>query len=121
MLEVTERNKIKYQAPASGGPSQPVDKWAAFVNDIYANARNLAVAGQRRTVNHGTVQRTWPDATYGDNWSDSLTCTIFVLFSDLDESRHFFNSGSSIDVTTTRSGGSSTNQNASWTSILNAA
>ena len=121
MLEVTERKKIRYQAPAASGNAMPVDKWASFVNTIYATARNLAVTGQRRTVNHGTVQRTWPDPTYGDNWSDSLTCTIYVLFSNLDESRYFFNSGSSIDITTTRSGGSSTNQNASWTSILNTA
>jgi len=121
MLEVTERKKIRYQAPASGGPSMPVDKWGAFVNSIYSNARNLAVAGQRRTVNHGSSSLTWPNATYGDNWSDSVICSVFVLFSSLDDSRHFFNSGSSIDITSTRTGGSVTNQNTSWTSILNSA
>jgi hypothetical protein len=122
MLEVTERKKIRYMDPTSSTtPTMPVDKWGAFVNTIYANARNLAVAGQRRTVNHGSSFATWPNATYGDNWSDSVICIVQVQFSDLDESRHFFNSGSSIDITSTRTGGSSTNQNASWTSILTSA
>jgi hypothetical protein len=116
---VTQSNVITYQSPASTvSNTVPVDKWASFVNTIYSNARNLAVAGQRRTVNHGTQSHVWPSATYGDDWSDAVTCTITVTFPSTDAARYFFNSGSSVDITSTRSGGTSNNQNTSWTNIL---
>lgn len=53
------------------------------------------------------------------SWNSSLTCTVRVNFDDTDHCRYFFNSGSRIRFSSSRSGGTSTDQNSNWTSLLN--
>jgi len=122
--QVTVSDKIRYQSPAQVvSNTVPNEKWEAFVGSIETNRRTLAVDGQRRSVNHGVSSESWISAasTYGPHWSDEVTCVINVEFTSEEAARYFFNSGSSIDIRTERTGGSSTNHNASWTSVLNAA
>jgi len=45
-------------------------------------------------------------------------CTITVNFNTADQARHFFNSGGKIRFSSTRTGGSITTQNTSWTNLL---
>jgi hypothetical protein len=99
---------------------EPIDWWANVVTSIDNNRRSLAVSGQRQTINHGTVQESWP-GVYGAEWTDALYTTVTVSFTTSENARHFFNAGGSIDFTSSRSGGSSTNQNTSWTSLLSTA
>jgi hypothetical protein len=98
----------------------PINYWLTITNSIVTNKGSAAVSGQRRTVNHGTESETWPGAL-GTNWSDALYATVTVEFTNSEFARYFFNAGGSIDFTSTRTGGSSTNQNASWTSLLSTA
>lgn len=98
----------------------PINYWASVVNSIELNRLAPAVVGQRRTVNHGTVQETWP-GPYGSEWTDALYATITVEFTNSEQARYFFNSGGSIDITSSRTGGSSTTQNTSWASLLSTA
>ena len=106
---------IRYSAT-----DEPIDYWQSVATGIVTNARNLAVAGQRITVNHGTVTEDWP-GPYGTNWSDALYATVIVTWTSAENARHFFNAGGSIDITSSRAGGSSNNQNTSWTSLLSTA
>lgn len=52
-------------------------------------------------------------------WTTSLSSTVTVTFASADAARYFFNSGSKIRFTSTRSGGSSSPQNAAWSALLN--
>ena len=58
---------------------------------------------------------------YTSNWNSlaSLTCTM--TFNNANDARYFFNSGGNVKITTSRSGGSATLQNQSWTDLLNEA
>ena len=98
----------------------PINYWATIANSIVADRLDPAVAGQRQTVNHGTEQQTWP-GPLGSEWTDALYATVTVEFTNSEQARYFFNAGGSIDFTSTRTGGSSTNQNTSWTSLLSTA
>ena len=101
--------KIKYNLTDA-----PINYWNNLANTIVANKKNLAVAGQRRTVNHGTVNLT-------TTWDTELNCIITVGFTTAEAARFFFNSGGSFQFQSARTGGSGTNQNASWTTLLSTA
>lgn len=115
VIAKTARDKIKYSTT-----TEPIVYWQTVANDIVSVARQAAIATRRRTVNHGTTNSTWP-GPYGATWNTRLVALVQVSFTDAAQARYFFNSGSSFDFTSTRSGGSSTAQNTSWTNLLNAA
>jgi hypothetical protein len=52
-------------------------------------------------------------------WVTQSVCTLTVTFADADQARYFFNSGGKIRFTSSRTGGSATAQNNSWTTTLN--
>jgi hypothetical protein len=52
------------------------------------------------------------------SWSSSVSCTLTVSFGTVDQARFFFNSGSKIRFRSSRTGGSSTSQNTSWSNLL---
>jgi len=60
-------------------------------------------------------------ATTSSAWSSTATATLTVTFSTADEARYFFNSGGKIRMYSTRTGGSATSQNTSWTNMLTTA
>lgn len=97
---------------------EPINYWANVTNSIETNRRNLAVAGQRSTTNHGTETFT---GTWGANSTPQLYCNVTVEFLTSENARFFFNSGGSINFTSSRTGGSTTAQNTSWTSLLSTA
>ena len=98
----------------------PINYWSTVATTIENNRLAPAVAGQRRTVNHGTIQETWP-GPLGTSWTDALYAVVTVEFTNSEFARFFFNAGGSIDITSSRTGGSTTNQNTSWTSLLSTA
>lgn len=51
-------------------------------------------------------------------WNGTVTNTVTVNFASAEAARFFFNTGSSIDITASRTGGSSSTKNASWTTML---
>ena len=58
-------------------------------------------------------------STRNTSWNTQVQHEFEVLFSTADEARYFFNSGGRIIIRVSRTGGSVTDQNSSWTSILN--
>jgi hypothetical protein len=58
----------------------------------------------------------------GAEWSEEISCTLTVTFTDSNRARYFFNSGGTIRIQSSRSGGTRTDaQNTSWTNLLNSA
>ena len=112
--------KVRYDiAPPDAAP---INYWLSVVNSIDVSRLNLAVSGQRVTVNHGTetFSNAWgASAPVGSN--PQLTCRVDVEWATSEEARHFFNAGSSLQFTSSRTGGSTTAQNTSWTTLLSTA
>ena len=100
--------------------AQVYQSYLTAANEILAN-RNLFAGSQRpgtpTIVSSGTKTTTAA-------WSNSITQNITVTFNSAAEARYFFNSGSTINFRSSRSGGTTSPQNAaaqnnSWTSFLN--
>lgn len=101
----------------------PISYWASVVNSISTNRLALAVSGQRVTVNHGTTNfsSAWGASAPLGSPSPQLSCQVDVEWTTSEQARHFFNAGGSIQFTSTRTGGSSSAQNTSWTTLLSTA
>ena len=65
-------------------------------------AETLAGAGQTRTI----------------AWNGVVSHTVTITFASANAARHFFNAGGEIRFSGSRSGGSTTNKNTSWTNLL---
>ena len=63
-------------------------------------------------------QQTWP-GVYGASWTVKIQSTVTVSFTTANKARAFFNSGSEIRFISSISGGSASQQNASWNTLLN--
>lgn len=94
--------------------------YLAAANDILVN-RNLFAGSQKPqtpvVVSNGTK-------TLTNGWSDSVKQTVSVTFNSAAEARYFFNSGATINFRSSRTGGTTSPQNAaaqnnSWTNFLN--
>lgn len=59
--------------------------------------------------------------TLSDLWTSQAYCDVTVSFGTSDQARYFFNSGGKIRIATSRTGGSGTAQNSSWSALLSAA
>lgn len=56
--------------------------------------------------------------SYTGPWSERAFTNLTVQFNNADQARYFFNSGGRIQFSSSRTGGSLTQQNASWSSLL---
>jgi hypothetical protein len=93
--------------------ANPNNQYNSQADVITSNKFNIGTG--QFVIDSGTsVNRT-------TNWLSSVSCTCTVSFGSADQARWFFNSGGKIRFTSTRVGGSSTSQNAAWSSLLNSA
>lgn len=97
----------------------PVTQYDTYANTIVAN-RFTVHSSQSATYAWPSTSTTWPGA-YGTYWTSKIQCTVTASWPTGTAARHFFNSGGQIRFSSSRTGGSSTSQNVSWTSILNSA
>ena len=113
-------NIIRYDtdfAPsASMADEAPVTQFDTWCNILAAN-RFTVHPSQAATASAGSGSTTWP-GIYGNFWTSRLQCTVTASWTDSNQARYFFNSGGQIRIAASRSGGSVTQQNTSWTSIL---
>lgn len=96
----------------------PISYWQSVVTSMSSQRKTLAVSGQRVTTNHGTNNFT---STWGSSTVPQLTCQVDVEWATSEQARFFFNSGGSIQFTSSRSGGATSAQNTSWTTLLSTA
>lgn len=112
---VAEGDRIRYSVIDA-----PVPTYDSLATGI-VNDKWLVGAGQSATnVPSSPASTTWP-GLYGNFWTSKIDCLITVNWTTPNAARYFFNSGGQIRITSSRSGGSSTAQCNSWTSILSTA
>ena len=104
IAEVPANEPIRYGA---GNPNTNFD---TLIEQAFLTRFNLG-GGQSVVSTKGSVAYTSP-------WGTQAQTEFTVTFDTADKARHFFNSGSKIRITATRSGGTSTNQNGAWTNLL---
>lgn len=96
------------------GVSHPNNQYSTLASTADTNRFNIGT-GQFLT-NLSVAARSTTDA-----WTSQAYCDVTVTFSTADQARYFFNSGGKVRITTTRTGGSGTSQNSSWSGVLSGA
>ena len=96
---------------STGGNIVPLSNLGADITLIDTNRLNAAGANMSTGVAGVTSTRTTA-------WTTQVTHTFTVTYASANAARHFFNSGGKIKMAFARSGGSSTNQNTSWTNLF---
>jgi hypothetical protein len=100
---------------------QPIRYGAGLPNNQY-DAQ--AIIAENNKFNIGTGQfviESGLSVTRTTAWNSSLTATVTVTFTTPDLARYFFNSGSKIRCASSRTGGTGSPQNSSWSNILDTA
>ena len=100
---------------------QPVRYGAGHPNNQYNTQADTAIANKFNIGTGQFVIESATSATRSTAWNSSLTATVTVTFSTADQARHFFNSGSKIRCASSRTGGTASPQNSSWSNILDTA
>ena len=96
--------------------NQPYKQYDNFVNILTANRYGIH-SSQAITQNKASTSTVWP-GVYGSTWTNTLFCTVTATWTSAAAARYFFNAGGEIRFNSSRSGGSSTPQNNSWTTLL---
>ena len=97
----------------------PVGFGAASPNTNYDTLLETAIANRFRIDASQSVVTAKTSGTYTTAWSNSLTATLTVTFSNSNDARYFFNSGGKIRFTPSLTGGTVTPQYTAWINILN--
>lgn len=95
------------------GAANPNFQYNTLADTATTNKFNIG-SGQFLTQVLQTTSRT-------SSWSTSVSTTATVTFNTAEQARFFFNSGGKIRLTSSRSGGSSSSQNNSWSNVLSSA
>lgn len=95
------------------GASYPLSAYTAALTNADLNRFKVAL-NQSVITSKGSV-------SYSSAWTSLAQATITVNFASADQARWFFNSGGKIRITSSRTGGSSTGQNNSWSNLLSGA
>lgn len=82
-----------------------------------ANRFSIDPVSRAITVNKSSSSISFPGAA--TSWNSALSITISVTFTTSNQARYFFNSGGKIRFAPSRTDGTSTSQNLSWTNLLN--
>jgi hypothetical protein len=96
---------------STGGNILPLSNLEADITLITNNKLNAAGANMS-TGQAGT------SSTRTSAWTTNVNHIFTITYASADAARHFFNSGGKIKLAFSRSGGSSTDQNTSWTNLL---
>ena len=101
---------------AATGSKITEDDKAAFASLASTIDSNRLTAHSSRLTSAGIDVK-----TRTTSWTSTVTCTITQTFANATEARYWYNTGGRIIITSQRSGGSPTQQNNSWTTILSSA
>lgn len=96
--------------PIRFGAGNPNSNFDTLIEQATLTRFSLG-GGQSVVSNKGSV-------SYTSSWATQAQTEFTVTFANADQARYFFNSGSKIRVTATRTGGTSTAQNGAWTNLL---
>ena len=97
--------------PSAGDTIAAYTALSSNITAVYNNKLNAAGSGS-------DITRT---TTTTSSWNNSSVLTQTITFPSRNQLRYFFNAGGMIRCSWSRSGGTSSSQNTSWTDTLNAA
>ena len=97
---------------------QPIRFGSGFPNSQYNTQADLAIANKWNLGSGQFVIDAGTTTVRSTAWVSEVTTTCTVTFNTADQARWFFNSGGKIRVTSSRTGGTLSPQNASWSSLL---
>lgn len=100
---------------------QPIRYGAGHPNTQYSLQADTATINKFNVGTGQFVVDSGVSQTRITSWQNSLTATATITFSSADRARWFFNSGGRLRISANRTGGSSSLQNSSWSSILDTA
>jgi hypothetical protein len=92
------------------GSAHPNTNYRTLVDQAIANRFNIGPG--RFTVTNKS------NTAFTGTWKRLAFCELTITFSNSNEARYFFNSGGKLRFTSSRTGGSNTAQNNSWTNLL---
>lgn len=99
----------------AGNPIVPTNAsaFASYANTV--DTQRFNIAGSRATVTaYGGNSRT-------SSWVSNVSATYSLTFSSATVARYFWNAGGKIRFSSSRTGGSASSQNTSWSNLLSAA
>ena len=96
--------------PSAGDTVAAFAALSQNITDVNTNRNFAAAEGSDATVNS--------DSTSG--WNNSATLSKTFTFASANQLRYFFNAGGQIRLSWSRSGGTTSDQNTSWTNLLTA-
>lgn len=100
---------------------QPIRFGSGYPNNQYNTQADLATTNKWNLGSGQFVIDAGTTTTRSTSWISEVTTTCTVTFNTADQARWFFNSGGKIRVTSSRTGGIASPQNAAWSSLLNTA
>lgn len=95
----------------SKGMTHPNSNYDEIIEQAIVNRFKIGT-GRSIVSSKGTASRT-------GSWTTQSQCTVTVTFASADDARYFFNSSGKIRFLSSRSGGTTSPQNNSWTNLLN--
>jgi len=99
----------------------PYTQYDSYADVLVAN-RFRVHSSQAISVVKSNKSTTWPNVTYGSQWTSLVSSTVTVTFTTAAKARAFFNSGGEIRFTSSRTGGTTVgsiaSQNNAWTTLL---
>lgn len=107
IVSVLQNSVVRYSA------SNPVTQYETLADQAIVNRLNIG-PGRFAIETKDSTSRTTP-------WSTAVSCTTTVTFGTADQARYFFNAGGNIRLSSSRTGGTATAQNTSWSNLLSAA
>jgi hypothetical protein len=105
----------------SAESGQPIRFGSGFPNSQYNLQADLATTNKWNLGSGQFVIDAGTTTVRSTAWVSEVTTTCTVTFNTADQARWFFNSGGKIRVTSSRTGGTGSPQNATWSSLLAAA
>lgn len=97
----------------------PIGYGAGSPNTNYNTLMDTAISNRFNVASNQSVVSSINTQTYSSSWGTVSQATLTATFSNANEARYFFNSGGKIRITTSRTGGTVSQQNNAWTNLLN--
>jgi len=97
----------------------PIGFGAGAPNTNYSTLMETAIANRFNVASNQSIVSAIDTLSFTSSWATTAQATLTATFSTADEARYFFNSGGKIRITTSRSGGTVSQQNNAWTNLLN--
>ena len=95
-----------------------IEKGITFPNNGFDDAIEAASLNRFNLGVDQSVITARPGTSRTGSWVSQSYCELTVTFGSANQARYFFNSGGKIRISSTRTGGTTSPQNTSWTTLL---